>query len=360
MPDTFFAFPQIEELVAQFPGWDVVAEYAVVYAVFGLICYLLVRFAIGRLIGRQAGRVAADVVLPPGPARDRTIADQRARLDRVEATLLRVVKWIVIYAMIMLAFADLFPAFDTAGNSITLFIVVATGLGLAGAIQPYVRDIIGGSLIFFENTYAGGDDVRIAGIDGRVEELHIRRTVIRSRDGAVHTIPNGAIGVSTNFSRVWATTTVEIVLAHEVDLDRAIEVGDAVGAALAADPQWSGRIIEAPSVSRVSDVSPEGVTIRLTGRVLAGEAGAVAGELRRRYHHEVRTAGIPLARRHDAVTVGGSDAHPGGTHTGGTHPGGAAASSPAPPEGIPTARPVDELDRRNMSPTSPRPGDPLR
>ncbi len=223
-------------------------------------------------------------------------------MEKVKVAILRVVKLVVTIICFVFAIGDLFPTLDMLSGSVSILLIGGTALGLAGALQPFIRDIIGGSLIFFEDAYAIGDWVKVAGVEGTVEELHLRRTVIRSSDGAVHVVPNGAVGIATNMSRVWATSTVEIVLAHDVDLDKAIGIADRTAAALAEDPDWSDRVIETPRVTRVSDVSPEGVTIRLAGRVVTGEAGAVAGELRRRLHNIYLEDGIPLARRHDAVT----------------------------------------------------------
>jgi moderate conductance mechanosensitive channel len=295
--DLFAITPQVEDFSKQFPGWPTVIAYAFIYLVVGVIAYFLVKAAVVRLMRRQRGKQEAALALPPGPARDRAVENGRRRLGKVQETILRVVKFVIAFAGFVFLVGDLFPSLDMLSGSLSILILGGTALGLAGALQPYIRDVIGGSLLFFEDAYSVGDWVKIGGVEGTVEELHIRRTVVRSSDGAVHNVPNGAVGVATNMSRVWATSTVEIVLAHDVDLDRAIEVADATAATLADDEDWSYRIIDPPRVTRVSDVSPDGVTIRLAGRVVTGEAGVVAGELRRRLHHAYHEAGIPLARR---------------------------------------------------------------
>ena len=301
--------PQLEDFSRQFPGWGAVIVYAAIYAAIGLVAYFLVRIAVVRLIRRQGRRQEEALALPPGSARDRAVAVSRKRLEKVQFGILRVAKVAIALVGFIFLIGDLFPSLDMLSGSLSILLIGGTALGLAGALQPFIRDIIGGSLLFFEDAYSIGDFVRIAGVEGTVEELHLRRTVIRAPDGSVHVVPNGAVGIATNMSRVWASSTVEIVLAHDVELDRAIAVADATAATLAEDPDWADRIIEAPRVTRVSDVSPDGVTIRLSGKVVTGEAGAVAGELRRRIHHAYLAEEIPLARRHDAVL-----GHPTATH----------------------------------------------
>ena len=324
--------PQLEDFSKQFPGWGEVIVFAAIYAAIGVVAYFLVRIAVVRLIGRQSRRHEATLTLPPGAARDRAVAASHKRLQKVQFAILRVVKTAIALTCFIFLIGDIFPSLDMLSGSLSILLIGGTALGLAGALQPFIRDIIGGSLLFFEDAYSIGDFVRIAGVEGTVEELHLRRTVVRASDGSVHIVPNGAVGIATNMSRVWATSTVEIVLAHDFELDRAIAVADATAATLAEDPDWADRVIEAPRVTRVSDVSPDGVTIRLSGKVVTGEAGAVAGELRRRIHHAYVEAEIPLARRHDAVL-----GHPGAAHgatgaSGQTYAAGAAgrpATAPA-------------------------------
>jgi small-conductance mechanosensitive channel len=299
--DFFAVTPQLEDFQKQFPGWPTVLLYAAIYIAVGIVLYFIAKVFVRRLIRRQATKFEASLTVPLGPGRERALESGRRRLAKVQVAILRVVKVALMISGFILLIGDLFPTLDMLSGSLSILILGGTALGLAGAMQPFIRDIIGGSLLFFEDAYAVGDFVKVAGVEGTVEELHLRRTVIRSHDGSVHIVPNGAVGVATNMSRVWATSTVEIVLAHDVELDTAIALADATAASLAEDPDWSDRLIEAPRVARVSDVSPDGVTIRLAGRVVTGEAGPVAGELRRRLHHAYLEAGIPLARRHDAV-----------------------------------------------------------
>jgi moderate conductance mechanosensitive channel len=80
------------------------------------------------------------------------------------------------------------------------------GLGVVGiavgfGAQTLVRDWLAGIFIVLENQYNLGDLVRIAGVSGVVEELSLRRTMLRDTDGAVHIVPNGQIVVASNLTR---------------------------------------------------------------------------------------------------------------------------------------------------------------
>jgi small-conductance mechanosensitive channel len=80
------------------------------------------------------------------------------------------------------------------------------GLGVVGiavgfGAQALVRDWLAGIFIVLENQYNVGDAVRIAGVSGVVEELSLRRTMLRDADGTVHVVPNGQIIVASNLTR---------------------------------------------------------------------------------------------------------------------------------------------------------------
>ncbi len=80
------------------------------------------------------------------------------------------------------------------------------GLGVVGiavgfGAQALVRDWLAGVFIVLENQYNLGDAVRIAGVSGVVEELSLRRTMLRDADGTVHVVPNGQIIVASNLTR---------------------------------------------------------------------------------------------------------------------------------------------------------------
>src|SRR4030042_3936017 len=80
-----------------------------------------------------------------------------------------------------------------------------TGAGLLGlafgfGTQNMVRDLIAGFFILMENQYRKGDVVKIADVSGFVEDVNLRRTILRDIDGRVHSIPNGEIKVASNYT----------------------------------------------------------------------------------------------------------------------------------------------------------------
>ncbi|MFQ5925785.1 MAG: mechanosensitive ion channel family protein, partial [Dehalococcoidia bacterium] len=141
---------------------------------------------------------------------------------------------------VLIIVAGTFMILSEIGINIT---PVVAGFGIAGiaigfGAQSLVKDIIAGIFIVVESHYSVGDWVQIADIGGSVEEINLRRTVLRDFDGTVHVIPNGEIRVASNFSKEWARVNLNISVAYGTDLDHAISVINRVGAEMAEEPYW--------------------------------------------------------------------------------------------------------------------------
>ena len=75
------------------------------------------------------------------------------------------------------------------------------GLAIGFGAQTLVHDFINGFFILIENQYDIGDYVRLAGVKGAVEEMSLRRTVLRDDDGTIHVVPNSEIKIVSNATR---------------------------------------------------------------------------------------------------------------------------------------------------------------
>ncbi|HEY8199446.1 MAG TPA: mechanosensitive ion channel domain-containing protein [Candidatus Limnocylindrales bacterium] len=214
------------------------------------------------------------------------VAKRKATLEGLATTLLRVIILAIAFLMAMQAFhLDIGPA--VAGLGI---IGIAIGLGA----QHLVRDYLAGAFVLIENQYARGDVVRIADVSGTVEDFSLRRTTLRDLDGTVHSVPNGLIGVASNLTRVWARINLDLTVAHGTDLEAASGVVNEIGRAMAADPAWKRRVLEAPRVDRVSSLAGEGVTLKILGSVRAADRWAATGELRKRIATAFAEQGIEI------------------------------------------------------------------
>lgn len=179
---------------------------------------------------------------------------------------------------------------------------LVAGIGLAVAAltlagQPIVLDYLMGILIVLEGQYFNGDWIRVGAVEGEVEAVGLRRTVVRDTTGSVHSISNREVSVVSNDTRVYATAEVELPGVREEDLARVIELMDEVGREIATDPAWADRIIAAPAYALVSDLTDLGVTAKMRGRVHSADRWVIAGEIRRRLVAACVAADIDFNRR---------------------------------------------------------------
>jgi small-conductance mechanosensitive channel len=156
------------------------------------------------------------------------------------------------------------------------------GLGVGLGLQNLVRDVVAGAFILIENQYATGDVVHIADVTGKVEELGLRRTVLRDADGTVHVVPNGLIQVASNQTRAWGRILVDVPIREPADLVRAQAAALAAAQAMVAEEAWRPRFLDAPSVSGVQSMAGTGVLLQASAMVVAADRRAAAAELRER------------------------------------------------------------------------------
>ena len=165
---------------------------------------------------------------------------------------------------------------------------IAVGLGA----QSLVKDVLSGLFILIENQYGKGDVVHVAGVGGLVEDVNLRRTLLRDQDGALHTVPNGAIAVASNLTRTWSRVNTVVRVSESEDLDRVFAAINRVGDELAKDPAWSDDIIAPPKTLGIEGFSDSGVEVRIVGDTQPNRQWDVTRELRLRLKKAFDAEGI--------------------------------------------------------------------
>ncbi len=186
---------------------------------------------------------------------------------------------------------------------------VLAGVGVAGiaigfGAQNLVRDILAGLFVILENQYRVGDVVKVADVSGVVEDINLRRTVLRDVDGAVHFVPNGEIKVASNFTKQWSRVNLNVSVGYGEDLDSVIAVLNRVGKQLAEDPAWAPFILKAPQVLRVDNLGDSGIDIKILGDTKPTKQWDVMGELRKRIKKAFDEEGIEMPWPHTKVYFG--------------------------------------------------------
>jgi moderate conductance mechanosensitive channel len=155
-------------------------------------------------------------------------------------------------------------------------------LGIGIGAQGLVKDVINGFFIVFEDQFVVGDLIRVGDTLGRVEHMTLRRTVIRSPQGAVVTIPNGQIQQVSNLSRDWSQMFMSVPLAPAASVEIALAALDQVASEFRADAMWSQALVDGPRVLGVDSLGPTGATLLVQLKTAPLRQDDVARELRRR------------------------------------------------------------------------------
>ncbi len=165
-------------------------------------------------------------------------------------------------------------------------------LGVGFGAHKTVGDVVAGFHIVFEDQFAPGDTIQAGDTTGRVEQITLRRTVVRDTRGALVSLANGELRAVSNLSRDWAQAFVDISLPAGTPLERQLQALEAAAAELRGDAAWSQALVDGPRVLGVQSYDPAGVTLRLQVRTAPTRQDEVCRELRRRIHLEFQRQGI--------------------------------------------------------------------
>jgi moderate conductance mechanosensitive channel len=161
-------------------------------ALAALIAFIVLRATVGisvrHLIERRTAE-SGEGILPP--------AELERRVNTVARLAVRVAGTAIAVIAVLMAL-DLFGI--DIGPAVAGLGVVGIAVGLGA--QTLVKDWLAGIFVVLENQYSAGDTVRIAGVEGVVEDFSLRRTVLRERDGTIHSVPNGQITVASNLTSI--------------------------------------------------------------------------------------------------------------------------------------------------------------
>ena len=216
--------------------------------------------------------------------------DSERRKQRAATTgsLLRSVSTLVIYGIAaMMVMSELgvplAPLLASAGVG---------GVALGFGAQSLVRDFLSGIFMIMEDQYGVGDVIDTGQAIGTVEEVTLRITRVRDGDGVVWYVRNGEILRIGNKSQGWATTTVDLPIAYDQSVEKALRVLREVTELVDDESPWKEKLLETPQVAGVESVTGGSVTLRIIAKCVPNEQYAVSREIRERAKVALDAAGI--------------------------------------------------------------------
>jgi len=209
-------------------------------------------------------------------------------------------------SLIIIVIFALFTILPEFGINITAMLA---GLGVIGiavgfGAQTLIKDYLSGLFIILEDPYDVGDVVRVGGIAGLVEEIGLRRTILRDLDGIVHSVPNSEIKTASNFTKGYSRVNLNISVAYGEDLDRVINVINRACKEMAEDPKWKADFVTTPQVLRVDNLGDSGIDIKILGDTKPIRQWDVMGELRLRLKRTFDAEEIEIPWPHTKVYFG--------------------------------------------------------
>ena len=267
-----------------------------------LLLFFVVRWVLHRLVDRLVVR-AEDGMLPDGMSRfglrgkeaaqtaqDLASSTRRVQRARTMGGLLKSILSGILVAVIgTMVLSELgvniAPIIASAG-----IIGVALGFGA----QSLVRDFLSGIFMIVEDQYGVGDVIDVGEATGTVEAVSLRVTRLRSLDGTVWYVPNGAITRVGNMSQNWSRAVVDVRVAYGEDLARVQRVLREVAHGLWDDDEFRGVIIEEPEVTGVEVLDADSITLRVLIKTAPLQQWSIARELRQRVKARFDHEGIEI------------------------------------------------------------------
>ena len=177
---------------------------------------------------------------------------------------------------------------------------ILTGAGILGlavgfGAQSLVKDVISGFFILLEDQYGVGDAVRIGDLEGAVEHMTLRITILRNFEGHVHVIPNGIVTSLTVTTRDWARAVVDVTVPHNAEIGNLFRVLETTGTRLLGE--YKDSVLEKPQILGIERLSDEGATVRMAVKTFPSKKADVSREWRRFVLEALDREGIELSTK---------------------------------------------------------------
>jgi moderate conductance mechanosensitive channel len=196
-------------------------------------------------------------------------------------TLTSVIRATGIGVIVALATLQILSIFGfSLGPLLTSAGVAGVAIGLAA--QNIVKDCFNGFLILIEDQYNVGDTVTIAGVNGVVEAMTLRRTQVRGGDGTLFIIPNSQITTVANLTRDYSLATINVSVDFSANPDEVMALLKDVAMSVRNDPAYKDIFLADPTLLGVDAIKGSQVIYPVQMKTKANQQWAAEREMRRR------------------------------------------------------------------------------
>jgi small conductance mechanosensitive channel len=233
------------------------------------------------------------------PESDTLAVARRVQRAETIASVLRSSAAVVIAIVVLTVIANIYswnlgPLLASAG---------VAGVALGFGAQTLVKDVISGLFLLVEDQFGVGDVIDVGEVAGSVEAVGLRVTQIRDLSGTLWYVRNGEVLRVGNMTQGWSKARVEVLVAPNEDIARALDLLRAAAGDLAEDPDVGPLLLAEPEVTGFEDLTAESVRLRLMIKVAPAKQWLVQRELRARIVQRFKGEGIALALPRREVQV---------------------------------------------------------
>ena len=225
----------------------------IIISAIALILNRLVRRWIGGLTTRL-GTATADTRVVSERSRDR--AEERA--DTIGSLLRSLASGVIFGIALIMILAtlgiEIVPAIASAG-----VLAIAVGFGAQSVVEDFLRGIF----MLAEDQFGVGDRIDVGSVNGYVERVTLRTTVIRDPDGMLWHMPNSEINYVANEFQESNRAVVEISIPYGSDMRGAMETLGKAAERACADPEWTKLVHGSPEVRGIQELDTHDVVVRV-------------------------------------------------------------------------------------------------
>lgn len=212
------------------------------------------------------------------------------KVNTISNAIYSVIRVVIIFIAITLIL-DVFGI-----NTSTLIATAGVGgVALALGTQTVIEDFIKGILIIVDDKIRVGEWIKVAGIEGEVEDIDFRVTKIRDFNGSLHIIPNSQITSVQNFNRGEMIAEATFSVSYDTPLDEIKEMVDDISKKLLDKEENKGLFIERFKIFEINSLEAFSYKVRITAKVKDGEQWQIGRQAREMIKYEMEKRKIKSA-----------------------------------------------------------------
>ena len=154
----------------------------------------------------------------------RNLSARRRRHQNVGLVLGRLMQWVVVFLGLMIALVIALPTFKPA--QLVQFLGISS-VAIGFAFRDVLQNFLAGILLLLNEPFRVGDQIKMGDLEGTVEEIETRATMIRTYDNRRIVVPNAelftnAVTVNTAYDKRRLEYDIGIGYGDDIELAKRV------------------------------------------------------------------------------------------------------------------------------------------